>query len=45
MKRKKLVKKGENYDIEGGKNPQDVDPGSGKWIGLKYLNEKMGGKS
>ena len=35
-----IYKKGENYYIEGGKNPKDGDPGSGKWIGLKYLNEK-----
>jgi N-acetylglucosamine kinase-like BadF-type ATPase len=35
-----IYKKEENYLIEGGKNPPGGDPGSGKWIGLKYLKEK-----
>ena len=34
-----IYKKNEKYMIEGGKNPPDGDPGSGKWIGLKYLKE------
>ena len=32
-----IYKKDGKYLIEGGKNPEDGDPGSGKWIGLKYL--------
>ena len=32
-----IYKKDGNYRIEGGKNPEDGDPGSGKWIGIKYL--------
>ena len=35
-----IYKKDETYLIEGGKNPPGGDPGSGKWIGLKYLKEK-----
>lgn len=35
-----IYKKEENYLIEGGKNPPGGDPGSGKWIGLKFLKEK-----
>lgn len=35
-----IYKKNNNYLIEGGKNPADGDPGSGKWMGLKYLKEK-----
>lgn len=35
-----IYKKDNNYLIEGGKNPPNGDPGSGKWIGIKYLNEK-----
>ena len=35
-----IYKKDGNYLIEGGKNPPDGDPGSGKWMGLKYLKEK-----
>ena len=35
-----IYKKEENYLIEGGKNPPNGDPGSGKWIGIKYLTEK-----
>ena len=35
-----IYKKENNYLIEGGKNPPNGDPGSGKWIGMKYLNEK-----
>ena len=34
-----IYKQNEKYMIEGGKNPPGGDPGSGKWIGLKYLNE------
>ena len=34
-----IYKKEENYLIEGGKNPPNGDPGSGKWIGIKYLTE------
>ena len=32
-----IYKKDGKYLIEGGKNPPEGDPGSGKWIGLKYL--------
>ena len=32
-----IYKKDGKYLIEGGKNPVDGDPGSGKWIGIKYL--------
>ena len=32
-----IYKKDGKYLIEGGKNPEDGDPGSGKWIALKYL--------
>ena len=32
-----IYKKEGKYLIEGGKNPVDGDPGSGKWIGIKYL--------
>ena len=32
-----IYKKEGKYLIEGGKNPIDGDPGSGKWIGIKYL--------
>ena len=32
-----IYKKDGKYLIEGGKNPEDGDPGSGKWIGIKYL--------
>ena len=35
-----IYKKENNYLIEGGKNPPGGDPGSGKWIGIKYLNNK-----
>ena len=35
-----IYKKDNNYLIEGGKNPPNGDPGSGKWIGIKYLTEK-----
>ena len=35
-----IYKKDDNYLIEGGKNPPGGDPGSGKWIAIKYLNEK-----
>lgn len=35
-----IYKKENNYLIEGGKNPPNGDPGSGKWIGIKYLTEK-----
>ena len=35
-----IYKKDDIYLIEGGKNPPGGDPGSGKWIGMKYLNEK-----
>ena len=35
-----IYKKEENYLIEGVKNPPGGDPGSGKWIGLKFLKEK-----
>ena len=35
-----IYKKDNNYLIEGGKNPPGGDPGSGKWIAIKYLNEK-----
>ena len=35
-----IYKKDDNYLIEGGKNPPEGDPGSGKWIAIKYLNEK-----
>ena len=31
-----IYKKEGKYLIEGGKNPPDGDPGSGKWIGIKY---------
>jgi N-acetylglucosamine kinase-like BadF-type ATPase len=33
-----IYKKDGVYAIEGGKNPEGGDPGSGKWIGIKYLN-------
>ena len=32
-----IYKKDSQYLIEGGKNPVEGDPGSGKWIGIKYL--------
>ena len=32
-----IYKKEGKYLIEGGKNPPEGDPGSGKWIGIKYL--------
>ena len=32
-----IYKKDGKYLIEGGKNPPNGDPGSGKWIGIKYL--------
>ena len=32
-----IYKKEGKYCIEGGKNPEEGDPGSGKWIGIKYL--------
>ena len=35
-----IYKKENNYLIEGGKNPLEGDPGSGKWMGLKYLKQK-----
>ena len=35
-----IYKKDGKYLIEGGKNPPEGDPGSGKWIGLKYLKSK-----
>ena len=32
-----IYKKDGQYLIEGGKNPEGGDPGSGKWIAIKYL--------
>ena len=34
-----IYKKDGKYLIEGGKNPENGDPGSGKWIAIKYLKE------